>query len=136
MDTVAITQTITTVSVRAEVYGKLPPLLWFVLFFGLTVYWVFKLRENNDANLDKTIKQRLGIFVSQNWIEVPISIMGCIAFALFNDLPKESMSGVVITGMVFASGYGGSSFLNNLVTKTKVKEGLTSLVKKKTDEGK
>lgn len=134
MDSTTITQTVQTISVTHEVWGKLTPMLWFVLYLGLLCYWLSKLNDVKVLNADSGIGFIIRTFFKQNWIEIPLSLIGCLLFALFSDLPKSSMDSTVIMGMVFASGYGGSSIVNNIITQTKAKEGLVSMVKKKEGE--
>jgi len=130
MDTTSVTTVVQTVSVSHEVYGKLTPLLWFLLYFGLLIYWLSKLNTIKKANPESGIPHIFAMFGKDNWLEIPLSVAGCLLFAIFSDLPQSSMNSTAIMVMVFGTGMGGSSFINSLITQSKTKEGITSIVKK------
>jgi hypothetical protein len=131
MDTTSIVTTVQTISVTNEVYGKLTPVLWFLLYLGLFIYWLTKLNTIKKENIDKSVGQIFSIFGKDNWLEIPLSAIGCLVFAIFSDLPQSSMDSTAIMVMVFGTGLGGSSFINSLITQSKTKEGITSIVKPK-----
>lgn len=129
MDSLTVT-TITHTTVTQEVWQKFTPLLWVVLFLGLTSYWLGELNKVSKKHLESNILQILACFARENWIEVPLSVIGCIMFAIMNDLPLSAQDSIVVIIMVFTTGFGGSSIINKIITSSKAKEGITSLLNK------
>jgi len=131
MDTITnVVTTIINTTVTQEVWQKFTPLLWVLLFLGLLAYWLSKLNEVNKQNTQSSVKEILSCFVRQNWIEIPLSIIGCVVFAIMNDLPSTAQNSLVVMMMVFTTGFGGSSIINKIITSSKTKEGIVSLLKK------
>lgn len=95
---------------------------WVLLFLGWAIYWL----KTADAYIkDKRKNSRLatfeaiGSFFSNNFIEIPTSLLTCLALAILAPyVPKElmDMQGKI---SIFITGYFSSSALNSLITKYK-----------------
>ena len=116
-DSISITTKHTTAFV--EISHSLTPMGWVLLFLGWLMYWLKKLKEmqmaekGNDAWFSK--------FIKENIIESIISVVSCLALAIFSkEIPAELMDTQGLIS-VFLIGYGASSILNSIITQAKPK---------------
>ena len=116
-DSISVTTKHTTAFV--EISHSLTPMGWVLLFLGWLMYWLKKLKEmqitekGNDAWFSK--------FIKENIIESIISVVSCLALAIFSkEIPAELMDTQGLVS-VFLIGYGSSSILNSIITQAKTK---------------
>ena len=124
MDTASVTttiQTITTASVTQEISQALTPLLWVLLIIGWLMYWLKKLNQTRIAKADLGVLGYLQCYVSENWIEIPTSLLCCLTLALNADLPPSTMDTVFTKISVFMMGYSNGSIINTVITSQKDK---------------